>query len=328
MAEAPKISVLVCTYNRCKTLEVAIESIAVQDLPPSLQWEIVVVDNNSPDQTRQVVEGLQRQYPDRIRYVFEPKQGISNARNAAVRAARGEIVAFLDDDETAGTDWLRNLTANLHGSEWAGAGGRILSPSTFSLPGWLSINSSFSSGPLVVFDLGLEPGQLNQPAFTANVAFRKEVFEQYGGFRTDLGRSGKDMLSNEDTEFGRRLMAAGLRLRYEPSAVTYHPVEENRLKKQYFLDWWFNKGRSDVRELGDKLGSVRIFGIPPGCFRALLWAMVRWIVSVDPSRRFGYKVSVWNSAGQIYESYYQWSGAGRRKQEREPKIEPTGMGGS
>jgi glycosyltransferase involved in cell wall biosynthesis len=328
MVHPVKISILVCTYNRCQTLGMAVESVAVQSLPQSGDWEIVVVDNNSPDQTRQVVEDLQRRYPERIRYVFEPQQGISHARNAGIREAKGEILAFLDDDETASTDWLQNLTANLHTGEWAGAGGRVLPPSSFSPPRWLSTMSSFARGPLASFDLGLDPGQLNEPAFGANMAFRKEVFDKHGGFRTDLGRTGKSMISNEDTEFGRRLMAAGLRLRYEPSALAYHPVEEIRLKKEYFLNWWFNKGRSDVRELGNPTGSKHFFGIPLQLFLALPWATMRWMVSVEPSQRFGHKVGVWNCAGQIYESYHQWLDAGRKREEGEPSIGPTGMGGS
>jgi glycosyltransferase involved in cell wall biosynthesis len=317
MGSPIKISVLVCTYNRSRTLGAAIESIVSQTLPDSCGWEILVVDNNSPDDTRQVVEDLQRRYPERIRYVFESQQGISHARNAGIREAKGEILAFLDDDETASMGWLQNLTANLHSGEWAGAGGRVLPPSSFSPPRWLLTKSSFARGPLASFDLGLDPGQLNEPAFGANMAFRKEVFDKYGGFRTDLGRTGKSMISNEDTELGRRLMAAGLRLRYEPSALTYHPVEERRLKKQYFLDWWFNKGRSDVRELGNPPSSSHFFGIPLRLFRAFPWSMMRWMFSIGSSQRFGWKIEVWNCAGQIFEAYI------RRHDARQKGVEPN-----
>ena len=80
-----KITVIVCTYNRCQDLAKALDGISVSELPDSVQWEILVVDNNSNDQTRAVVEDLCRQYPGRFRYVFEPKQGLSNARNAGIR---------------------------------------------------------------------------------------------------------------------------------------------------------------------------------------------------------------------------------------------------
>jgi glycosyltransferase involved in cell wall biosynthesis len=326
MGYGVNISVVICTYNRAKSLGVAVESVAAQSLPESLTWEIVVVDNNSPDQTRQVVEGLQSRHPELIRYVLERQQGISHARNAGIMAARGEIVAFLDDDETATEDWLSNLTANLHSGEWAGAGGRVLPPASFTPPPWLSIKSSFARGPLAAFDLGLEPGDLKEPSFGANMAFRREVFDKHGGFRTDLGRAGKNMLSNEDTEFGRRLMVAGLRLRYEPSALTYHPVDESRLKKEYFLRWWFNKGRSDTRELGNPPGSKHFFGIPLRLFLALSWATMRWMVNVDPSQRFGCKIEVWNYAGHFVESYFQWLDARRIGTERNSNFLPPGRG--
>src|SRR6267143_2548611 len=306
------ITVVVCTYNRCQTLKKTIESIAAQTLSQSLGWEILVVDNNSTDQTRQVVEDFRRHYPERLRYLFEPQQGVSHARNAGIRHARGEILAFIDDDEAAGAGWLQNLTANLHSGEWAGAGGRVLPPSSFSPPRWLSSESSFLTAPLAVFDPGLEAGQLKEPPFGANMAFRREVFDRCGGFRTDLGRTGKSLISNEDTEFGRRLLAAGLRLRYEPSALTYHPVEEIRLHQEYFLTWWFNKGRSDVRETGNPANGKRILGIPLRLFPALALEAVRWTVAVEPSQRFICKLKVWACAGQGFESCHQWLNAKKK----------------
>jgi glycosyltransferase involved in cell wall biosynthesis len=297
-----KITVIVCTYNRSEVLKRAIESL-VSELPPTgCGWEILVVDNNSTDETRKVVGEFERRYPGLIRYCFEPRQGISYVRNAGVQSASGEIVAFLDDDETAGVGWLQNLTANLHGGEWAGAGGRILPVAAFPLPHWLSANNDFTAGPLPSFDRGLDAGELREPPFGANMAFRREVFDKLGGFRTDLGRSGQELFSNEDTEFGRRLMRAGLRLRYEPSAVTYHPVYESRLHKQYYLTWWFNKGRSDVREFGTNPAVNHVLGIPDKLLRSLVWQAARWIVSLDPIQRFRWKMKMWNTIGQIVES--------------------------
>src|SRR5271154_5729585 len=100
MSVPTKISVIICTYNRSHSLGKTIESVASESLTPSLGWEILVVDNNSKDKTRQVVEGFMFRYPEQIRYIFEPKQGISYARNAGIKESRGEILAFIDDDET------------------------------------------------------------------------------------------------------------------------------------------------------------------------------------------------------------------------------------
>src|SRR5207302_851379 len=119
-----------------------------------------------------------------------------------------------------------------------------------------------------------------------NMAFKKEVFDVHGRFRTDLGRAGKGMLSGEDTEFGRRVMAAGGQLRYEASALTYHPVKEYRVTQQYFLEWWFNKGRSDAREFGIQPKTKHLFRIPLRLFGGLVLGSARWMIAVEPSHRF------------------------------------------
>src|SRR5580698_3953870 len=92
------ISVVLCTYNRCQALARALESVAASRLPASVDWEVLVVDNNSNDRTREVVEKFATRHPRRFRYLFESKPGKSNALNAGVNAAQGEILAFMDDD--------------------------------------------------------------------------------------------------------------------------------------------------------------------------------------------------------------------------------------
>src|SRR5580658_11381821 len=114
-----KITVVICTYNRSASLGKTLASVAVSTMPDSVAWEILVIDNNSRDKTREVVEEFVHRYPDRFRYVFEPKQGKSNALNTGIREARGEILAFTDDDVTVEAGWLQNLCAVLDRTEWA-----------------------------------------------------------------------------------------------------------------------------------------------------------------------------------------------------------------
>ena len=297
------ITVVLCTYNRSQTLTKALNSIVVQELPDSLEWEILVVDNNSTDQTREVVDDFCRRYPSRFRYCLQPIPGLSYARNAGIREANGEILVFTDDDVTVDSKWLLNLTASLHGGEWGGVGGKIVPANTFSPPRWLPPDDSKSfQGMFSLFDHGEYASELIQPPFGANMAFRKEMFEKYGGFRTDLGRRPDSMMSNEDTEFGRRLLLAGERLRYEPSAVVYHPVSENRMQKKYFLAWRFDKSRASMREFGIPAGT-RWFvdGIPLFLVRRLLVWTLRWMISVRPAQRFSCKLKVWGIAGEIKE---------------------------
>jgi glycosyltransferase involved in cell wall biosynthesis len=296
---AMRISVILCTFNRCQVLPKALESVAASVLPASVEWEILVVDNNSQDQTRGVVEEFCQRFPGRFRYVCELQQGLSHARNAGIRQARGEILAFTDDDVTVEPDWLQNLTADLHNAQWAGSGGRILPERTISPPPWLALKGALNQlGALCAYtDPGDAPGDLKSPPYGANMAFRRKMFDRYGYFRTDLGHRPDSKIGFEDTEFGHRLMAGGERLRYVPSATVYHYVDEGRLRKNYFLAWWFDFGRGHVRASRKTLGVSRVVKV----FGRTLLSTLRWLLSFDPQRRFYQKCWVWYGAGRIVE---------------------------
>ena len=298
------ISVVLCTFNRCQLLPKALGSVAASVLPASDEWEVLVVDNNSTDRTREVVADISHRYPGRFRYIFEPEQGKSYALNTGVREARGEILAFVDDDITVERNWLQNLTAALRDGQWAGAGGRILPEWPCVPPSWIPLNESFGKAPLVIFDLGLEAGPLTELPVGTNMAFRVEIFHKYGGFQTNLGPRPGTEIRGEDSEFASRIRAAGERLRYEPSAIVYHPVPQHRLRQQYFLRWWFDRARADVLASGNAADTGwSVAGIPLHLFRRLVMGTLRWIVAVEPSRRFSYKLTVWLLAGKIVESY-------------------------
>jgi GT2 family glycosyltransferase len=158
--------------------------------------------------------------------------------------------------------------------------------------------------PLAVFDPAIDHGPLAEAPFGANMAFRRAMFEKYGAFREDLGRSGDNLISNEETEFCSRLFSGGEQLLYVPSAVVYHPVAANRIKKEYFLSWWQGKARSDVRAFGLPAGTKWfIAGIPLNLFRRLTVWTIRWLLGIDPARRFRSKTKVWSIVGMISECY-------------------------
>jgi glycosyltransferase involved in cell wall biosynthesis len=296
------VTVVICTYNRCESLAEALESVAASKVNPSVEWEVLVVDNNSSDKTREVVNAFCARFP-RFRYVFESLQGLSNARNAGIREARGSVIAFTDDDVVVDSQWLDHLTAPMLNHHWAGVGGRVLPKWTHAVPNWLQLGGEDSlSGTLVMCDHGPVALELAEPPFGASMAFRKTMFEKHGLFRTDLGRRPNSLLSNEDTEFGRRLLGAGERLFYEPAAVLYHPVTEDRLRKECFLAWWFDKGRSGIREFGIEKDAKRSFlGVPLYLIFDLARGTVHWMLTVKPSARFFRKIAVWEVAGQIAE---------------------------
>jgi glycosyltransferase involved in cell wall biosynthesis len=305
------ITVILCTYNRCQGLAKTLDSVAASTLPNSVQWEVLVVDNNSTDGTRELVAEFSRRYPGLFRYIFEPQPGKSFALNTGVRKAHGDVLAFMDDDVTVEPTWLQNLTAPLKWGEWAGTGGRTLLAEAFSPPRWLALGEPGNLGGILaaLFDLGSNPCELKEAPYGANMAYRKEMFDKYGLFRTDMGPSPNREIPrpNEDAELGRRLMAAGERLRYEPSAIVYHPVIRDRVRKEYFLDWWFDYGRAQIREKGRRPPVWRIprhyLSIPNMIGRCLSVGVLRWVCTLNPQRRFCHKCWTWATAGQIVETY-------------------------
>lgn len=299
------VTVILCTYNRSRSLAKALASIAAQVLPNTVEWEVLVVDNNSRDDTPAVVADFHRGYPNRFRYLFEPQPGKSHALNAGIYEAYGNILAFTDDDVIVEPSWLENLTAALRNGYWAGVGGRILPQWNGTLPKWLPRSGQYALAPLAAFDLGLQPAPLREAPFGANMAYRKAVLEKYGGFRTDLGPRPGSEIRNEDTEFGLRLLAAGEKLYYEPAALIYHAAPRHRIQKQYFLTWWFDKARADILQHGIPPTKWRVAGVPIYLFRRLCVWILRWLVTFQPSRRFACKLNVWSKVGEIIECHRQ-----------------------
>jgi glycosyltransferase involved in cell wall biosynthesis len=306
------LTVLLCTFNRGPSLSKALDSVAAQVLSDSISWEVVIVDNNSTDQTREIVEDYCRRYPGRFRSLFEARQGLSRARNTGIRESRGDVIAFIDDDVIAEPTWLQNLTASLLDGKWAGAGGRIVPPLDFSPPDWFTVGGEMDlvGAILPVFDLGGQACEMKRPPYGTNMAYRKSMFEKHGMFRTDLGRCGKSLVMGEDTEFGNRLMSAGESLHYEPLAVVEHPVPEERLNKKFFRNWWMDFGRTRIIERG---AAPPIFGIPRQffslaslVFRFLLPRIVKWLFTPGSRRRFYEKCQVWLTLGEIAQTYQQF----------------------
>jgi GT2 family glycosyltransferase len=285
-----------------------LQSLAASVVPEAIEWEILVVDNNSSDGTRAVVEGFSHKYPGRFRYLFEARQGKSYALNSGIREAQGEILAFLDDDVTVEPNWLHNLTAVLHDGDQAGSGGRILPAPGYLPPRWLALEGPLSLlGALCAYsDQGDVAGDLQNPPVGANMAFRREMFSKYGLFRSDLGPRPGSQIRCEDTEYGQRLMAAGERLRYVPAAIVHHAIHEERVRKEFFLAWWFDFGRGSVRANGKNLTTAEILKL---LGRTMLTAL-QWLLSIDPKRRFYSKCRVWFAAGKLMEARRQGKPSG------------------
>ncbi|MEO1441444.1 MAG: glycosyltransferase [Chloroflexota bacterium] len=238
-----QVSVVVCTYRRPATLKRTLRSLLNQSLPANC-YEIIVVDNNSGDETAALVSEIATGSQTLIHYAVEPQPGLSHARNHGVQLARAALIAFIDDDAEADRYWLAALlhAYDAHADVWA-VGGPVSGVWAVPRPEWVSDDLLRS---LSLVEWGDAPRLLTWPErmIGANMSFRREVFEQIGGFNTRLGRRVDMLLSNEDTELQQRIHAHGKAVFYTPAARVWHHVDAVRLNWRYFVQRSFGHGQS------------------------------------------------------------------------------------
>jgi glycosyltransferase involved in cell wall biosynthesis len=265
VTNAPAASVLIATYNRARLLGETLSSLARMRVSPSLRWEAVVVDNNSSDGTRRVVEEQANGFPVPLRYVFERQQGRSSALNAGIEKAAGAVLAFTDDDVLLNDGWLDAACAALTGTDLSigYAGGPIRPIWEVAPPRWFDLSRGDLWGTIAIQDHGAEPFVYEEGGkvpLGANMAVRRSVFAAAGGFRADLGRTeGRLLLGQEVPEFLIRARQAGFRGLYVPAMQLRHHVPARRLTRSYFRKWWFGKGVS--RAALDRMQPVGESGI-------------------------------------------------------------------
>lgn len=280
------------TYNRAELLGLTLRSVLAQRT--SAPDEVIVVDNNSTDHTREVVERIARAAAVEVRYVFEPVQGSSAARNAGIAAARGEILAFLDDDVTAEPTWLGALASAYARvpDAWA-IGGKVTLRLPDRLPGWLVPLDGLVTSYLSEQDLGEELVRIEFPRglISANLAVRREALDQVGGFRGQLGRFGKQLLSGEDIELCWRIQRAGGAVYYCGEASVAHLITPERLTRSFFRRRAYWQGRTEAAFSARR--GVVLQAAKDAAKSALLYA------TGEGSRAFRHELATWKAAGYV-----------------------------
>ncbi len=270
-------SIIVCTYNRAESLKDTLAALAVLQVPAERQWEVLVVDNNSRDHTRSVVEALQHNW-SRLRYVFEPAQGLSHARNRGIAEATGAVILFTDDDVLPEPDWLETTLAGLDRYQADACGGYIAPIWEMPPPTWLT--ERFYGFLAVRTDRNddypiIEPGQA---PYGANMAMRRLVFERVGMFDTNRGRKGTVLASGEDGELFQRILAAGMQAVFLGQSRVHHKVEAFRTTKAYLRRWRTQSSRNLAVTCGLP-GERRLANIPLYLFPQFLRALSRAVVA-------------------------------------------------
>lgn len=254
-------TVLICTYNRAALLRETLQSL--RTITADRPWDVIVVDNNSDDDTRSVVEADAADFPVPLFYLFETQQGKSFALNAGLRHARADVIVFTDDDVLVAPEWLDAACAPMEAdSRQSYTGGPVRPLWETAPPDWLDPHRGDLWGTLAILDYGSVPFVFEarqRVPIGANMAVRRSLIEQIGGFHPDLGRRGKSLLGQEQAEFFARARAAGASGGYAPAMEVHHHVPAWRLTKNYFRRWWYWKGVS--RALVDAMHSETELGL-------------------------------------------------------------------
>lgn len=239
-----RISAIICTYNRAAYLQKAIQSLVDQTLPKE-QYEIIVVDNGSTDNTKAIIEGFE--HFDNLRYIYEPIIGLSKARNTGWQNAQGEYVAYMDDDAIACPEWLERIVAAFDTvqPQPASVGGKVTPIWEAERPAWLPKQREDA---LALVDWGDNPKFLTEEHehhVGCNIAYPLQILQGCGGFSTSLGRKGTNLLSNDENIVRSYVRQHNLGTYYDPEISVQHCIPAERLTKRWFYRRAFWQGVSN-----------------------------------------------------------------------------------
>jgi glycosyltransferase involved in cell wall biosynthesis len=311
---AKSVSVVICTWNRARLLGQTLETLLRLRVPEGVTWEILVVNNNCTDDT----DAVARQYEDRLPLVLchEPRPGKSNACNHAIARARGDYLLWTDDDVVVPADWLEENPKAFEEHQAHLVFGKVLPWWETEPPSWYSDRFA---GMFALFDYGLKPfvvtDRAHQP-YGVNMATRREVFRDLGGFVNDVGMLGNTGGGCEDLEIFYRVMDRGLRVAYTPAAVIHHFIPRQRCTKAFYRSraWQGSFNHYHMLQKADR-DQKRLLGLPRYYYRVSLGQVGQYLGALcrrDASDAFFYEPKMIRFAGLVWEGL-QHAKPGRRK---------------
>ena len=304
-----RLDLIVPTYNRSQLLRSALSSLRRALVPAELDVTILVVDNNSQDDTPSVVQEFQEQAGIPVSYLRETRQGLSNARNGGIRASSGDLVGFIDDDEEIDETWYQVIAREFKDPETSFIGGPYLPNWVTRVPDWLPPGYHAAIGAIPPRPRALFDKHFSGNLMGGNAVLRRSVFDAIGMYDPNLGRSGKGLLSEEDAEFCRRLQGAGIRGVYVPDLLIHHYIAPERLTRGYHRRWVYWRAVSQGvldRERPEPL--AYLFGIPRyrigRALRNLLALPKHWLSNRNKGLAFADELAIWDLLGFLYGKHF------------------------
>lgn len=292
------ISVIICTYNRSASLKKSLDSLCSMKVPEGVIWEIIIVDNNSHDDTRNVVAEFKKNSGLPVSYVIKTEQGTNFARNEGIKASKGNILLFTDDDVIVDIYWLDRCLCAFKVYDTACIGGQVLPLWEKPCPIWLTKELYHV---VALLDLGNETVRLNKSTVWGNnMAFKASVFEKYGYFDTSIGRKGEKLFAGDETTFIDKLIKGGEYVYHCPDMKVNHYIPGFRIKKSYFRKWEYCQGEQFAKKMGHCEFS-NIMGVPLYAIRAIGEGFFRylWFSISLPSNAFREQLKVFHYLGFV-----------------------------
>jgi len=250
--------VIVCTYNRSGVLELCLEALSEQDAEKDM-WEVIVVDNNSTDDTQKMCEKYLKKHSN-YKIVLESEIGLSRARNRGFEEATGVYVAYIDDDAKARNNWISIMLDFIRRKPEAVAfGGPDYGYVLSGRPEWL---------PVEYMQIELDPGRgleriihLPDEIYTGcNMVFRKDILKAFGGFNVQLGMSGTEIGYGEETNLLLTIQRAGYPVYYLHDLKVDHLILEYKLSLKWNLRSFYKIGRTYDKTMNRSFGLlIRLF---------------------------------------------------------------------
>lgn len=244
----PQLSLIICTYNRADLLTYCLDSLA--DQLPVDSWELLVIDNNSTDSTRQITQQFFTDHPAiQGRHLLETQQGLSHARNRGYREARAPWVLYLDDDAQAAADLLQRAVWLIDHTDYQIIGGVYHPWYHYGRPRWY--RDRYASNVRPETTLSVPPS--NYVATGGIMLWKRTLLETLGGFDPRVGMVGNKIAYGEETYLQAKARARGIAVAYDPRLIIYHVVMEQKLHVDWFFRSYFAAGRDAV--LGDQIST-------------------------------------------------------------------------
>jgi glycosyltransferase involved in cell wall biosynthesis len=255
------LSIVIPTLNRDKFLHLCLLSLIQQNYPQS-DYEILVIDNGSTDQTKQITEDIIQQNPDHhIRYIYEPEPGLLSGRHRGALEAQGEICTFIDDDIEADPNCLKAIHDSFIDTTVQLVGGRNLPKYETEPPQWLNwfwADHPYGKtcGELSLLDFGEEVREIDANyIWGLNFSIRRQALFDLGGFHPDcIPKHLQHFQGDGETGLTMKANQLGYKAIYQPKALVWHQVPTSRMTYRYFENRYFYQGvcnsYSDIRKLG------------------------------------------------------------------------------